>query len=80
MSLFGHVLLGGARLNASAAGLSDSHSGFATMLGGGFEAKLSPRVTARVLQADYLLSCIASRNQNSLRLDAGLVFHIGARQ
>jgi len=45
--------------------------------GGGFDLDLSPRITIRVFQADYLFTDNFSKTQNNVRVSTGLVFHFG---
>ena len=61
--------------------LTSSQTHFAMTIGGGFDYRLTHRLSLRPIQADYLLthfkeSDIANRpTQNNLRLSTGLVFH-----
>ena len=78
-NIFAHALLGGANLNATAGGVGDNSSGFATALGGGVDVHLTHRAAVRLFQTDYLLTRIAGNTQNNFRLSAGLVFHAGRK-
>jgi outer membrane protein OmpA-like peptidoglycan-associated protein len=55
-------------------------SSFAGALGGGFDVKLSNRISWRVLQGEYLLTRFSNANmsqQNNISAATGLVFHFG---
>jgi hypothetical protein len=45
--------------------------------GGGFDWDLSPRITIRVVQADYLNGSTFHTTQGDIRVSTGLVFHFG---
>jgi len=45
--------------------------------GGGFDVDLSPRITVRVFQADFLRNDTFGANQDDFRVSGGLVFHFG---
>jgi len=45
--------------------------------GGGFDWDFSPRITIRVVQADYFWSSTFGATQNDIRVSTGLVFHFG---
>ena len=77
VNLFAHTLVGGARLNASAGGVDDSSTSFAAAIGGGADLRLTPRVSWRMCQADYLLTRFADRSQNNLKLSTGIVIRFG---
>ncbi len=72
---FVHGLFGGARVSGSAFGLSASDTAFAWAAGGGVDAKLSPHVSIRVGQFDFLQTRFASTSQNNFRYSGGVVFH-----
>ena len=57
---------------------TNSDSSFAMAFGGGVDFKLSDKVAIRMIQADYVQTRFASDRQNSARLSAGIVFHIGS--
>jgi hypothetical protein len=67
---FGQALFGAAHGTA----FGTSNNGFAMAIGGGLDMNASPRFSIRVLQADYLLTHLASQSQNSIRISAGVVF------
>ena len=45
--------------------------------GGGFDWDFSPRITIRVVQADYLRSNTFGATQNNVRVSTGVVVHFG---
>jgi hypothetical protein len=77
---FVHALFGGVRasVSGSATGfgnLSASESGFAFMMGGGADAKLTKHIAVRLVQADWLHYSISGTSGNSnARISTGLVF------
>lgn len=79
-NFFVHALLGGARLNASALGVGDNSTSFATALGGGVDVKLTRRTAVRVFQTDYLLTRLAGNTQHNFRLSSGIVIRLGGSQ
>jgi len=67
-----HFLLGGAHVSGSGA--------FALAFGGGFDAKVTPHVAVRLIQADYVLTKFGTNtHQNNARISAGIVFRPGGR-
>ena len=67
-----HFLLGGAHVSGSGA--------FALAFGGGFDAKVTPHVAVRLIQADYMLTKFGTNtHQNNARISAGIVFRPGGR-
>lgn len=74
-SIFGHLLIGGARAGARASGLSTSDKSFAMAMGGGVDLSTSRHLSLRPLQADYLMTLFNARIQNNARISTGLVFH-----
>jgi len=72
---FVHALFGGAHLSAGFGDLSGGTNGFAMMMGGGADAKLSPHLAVRVIQADWVYYRFegVSLNKN-VRISTGLVF------
>lgn len=70
---FAHVLLGGTRVTVS--GLSGSTSAFTTAFGGGFDTKLTSRISYRLVQADWVLTHFAGSTQaKNARISTGIVF------
>ncbi len=99
---FGEVLLGAAHSNAYAnvfkqiygVSASNNNNGFAMVVGGGIDLRLSPKFTIRPIEADYLLTrfgstfvppastglpSISTLNQNSFRYLAGVDFTFGGK-
>lgn len=69
ISPFAHVLIGGAHF--SAPGYGDTS--FATALGGGFDMKVAPAISWRIIQGDYLLTHFGGTTENNARLSTGIV-------
>ena len=99
---FGEVLLGAAHSNAYAnvfkniygISRSNNNNGFAMVVGGGIDLRLSPKFTLRPIEADYLLTrfgvtyvppassglpSFSTLNQNSFRYLAGVDFTFGGK-
>jgi len=80
MSVFGHVLLGGAHVRADFSGVGGSatasKTNFTVIVGGGIDLGFSHHLAFRV-QPDYFLTQILDRSQNNFRLSAGVVFRFG---
>jgi outer membrane protein OmpA-like peptidoglycan-associated protein len=87
---FVHALFGGATLSDIQVSTSPSPSAFfnrsfsansfATALGGGLDANFNKHISARLFQAEYLMTRFTDNNdnkQNNLRASAGLVLHFG---
>ena len=87
MILFTQALVGEA---FGFSGLYPTHSGptpsadsLAFQPGGGADVPLTPHISLRVLQVDYLYTRLPNSSliyQNNLRIGAGIVFHKAARQ
>lgn len=82
---YGDFLLGGAHAGnswfPSGTSGSSSASSFAYATGGGLDLNLSPRISVRAVDAQYLHTAFpngASQFQHQLRLGAGIVLHFGA--
>jgi len=73
VSPFVHALFGGARLGASAGGVTTSSTSFASAIGGGIDVHPLPLVGLRLIQADYLTTHFGGTRQNNIRISAGLV-------
>lgn len=71
--LFIHALAGGARMNTSIAGFSDSDTSFAYAGGAGLEHKLL--MFRWRVQGDYLHTKLFGAKQSDIRLSTGLVFN-----
>jgi opacity protein-like surface antigen len=84
--LFGEALLGGAHISITpTGGKTFSNNAFAWKLGGGLDYRLTPMISVRLIQADYLGTRFGNKfsnnsTQNSLQLAAGFVFHFGSRK
>ena len=84
ISPFGHFLLGGAHVSASAATISAppynivlgfKDTAFASALGGGLDLGVLPFIALRPIQIDLLTTRFHSNTQNQPRISAGLVIH-----
>jgi hypothetical protein len=81
---FGQTLFGVAQALSNTY-LNGSQTDFAMTVGGGFDFRLSRRISVRPIQADYLLTHFnefqtfqlntSNSTQNNLRLSTGVVFH-----
>jgi len=72
---FVHALVGGFHASAGFGSFSASTNGFATMLGGGVDAKVAPHIAVRVVQADWVLwHAEGTTEKNTARVSTGLVF------
>src|SRR5262245_1948357 len=81
---YAHVLFGTSRLETkfafSGGGVSsETDSGLATALGGGFDLNLGQRWAVRVVQADYLRTNFNVLSPHNFRVSSGLVFRFGVR-
>lgn len=73
---FAHALFGGVHTTGSFAGVSASVSGFAMMIGGGVDFKMSDRLSIRAGQFDWMsLHANGNTDNNNFRYSAGVVFH-----
>jgi Outer membrane protein beta-barrel domain len=72
---FAHFLAGGFHSSAAAGGLTGSDGGFAMMLGGGVDVKVTQRLAVRGVQFDWLsLHANGGSSNNNARISTGLVF------
>jgi hypothetical protein len=82
---FVHALFGGVRLSGSQSGVSASFNGFTTMVGGGVDVKVAPRIAFRLIQADWVyfhfgsstiagLSVPSFSGSKNVRIATGIVF------
>jgi len=81
LTVFGHVLFGGAHTRADlvsnvTASASISVTSFALVVGGGVDIGISPRFALRI-QPDYFQSSILDRRQANFRVSTGMVFRFG---
>lgn len=54
--------------------VSDSETGFAGIIGGGVDIKISPRVDIRAIQFDYNPTRLGGETQHNFRVGVGVVF------
>lgn len=72
---FAHALFGGANLGAGFGGQSGSINAFAMLFGGGADAKISDRLSYRLVQVDWEgLHAMGSWSKKNVRLSTGIVF------
>ncbi len=72
---FAHALFGGCRSSASCGGISGTANGFAMMVGGGLDAKLTRHLSVRAVQFDWAsFRANGSSSNNNFRYTGGLVF------
>ena len=70
-----HALFGGFHASGSAGGSSVSTNGFAMLIGGGVDAKLTPHLALRAVQFDWMSLHAEGTTENSnVRISTGLVF------
>jgi len=84
---FGEINFGGARIaltaNNCSGDCSVSKNAFAMTVGGGFQIKMSKKISLRPVQAEYLYTRFGKENglnlgnQNSFRLKSGIVINWG---
>jgi peptidoglycan-associated lipoprotein len=82
---FGQVLAGvahsvGSPVRLPNPGAPNGTLAFAANAGGGLDLRVSPRVSLRLVEADYLVTTFnngVNDHQNILRISAGLVLHFG---
>ena len=70
---FGHLMAGFTAARVSGF-VSDSETGFAGVIGGGVDIKLSSRVDFRAIQLDYNPTRLGGETQHNFRVGIGLVF------
>ena len=78
---FGQVLLGlahssGTLVQGLNPGAANAGAAFAGIFGGGLDLHVKPRVSIRLIEADYLLTTFdngSNNHQNNLRINAGVV-------
>ncbi len=73
---FAHFLAGfaHAKLDANFAGVSESDTGFAAVIGGGIDIRLGKRADLRIIQFDYNPSRLFDETQHNYRIGVGIVF------
>ena len=76
-------LLGGDRGTVSVTSggttISGSNNAFAFTLGGGADIRLTPHVSLRAIQFEYLNTHFSGANQKNLRIQTGLVYRFGGK-
>lgn len=70
---FAHLMAGLANGRVSGF-VSDSETGFAGVIGGGLDVRLSDRVDFRLVQLDYNPTRLGGETQHNFRVGIGLVF------
>jgi len=82
ITVFAHVLVGGARVRADFNGVAGSatasNTNFTVIVGGGFDLGFAHHLAFRV-QPDYFRTKILDRGENNFRLSAGVVWKLGSR-
>jgi hypothetical protein len=83
VTIFGHFLAGEAHASngvfAGSTAASTSATSFALKAGGGIDLDISPRLSLRIVQADWLRTQFpngANDVQNHIQLGAGVVIHL----
>ena len=84
---FAHFLIGAARAETSAFGVSLSETALAAVVGGGIDINLNDSLAIRAVQADYLMTRFHTypqyfftglgERQNNFRFSAGIVIKLG---
>jgi opacity protein-like surface antigen len=73
-------LLGGEHNTLAVTGTSfPSANAFAFTLGGGTDVRLTPHVSFRAIQFEYLYTHFGGTKQNNLRIQTGLVYRFGGK-
>ncbi len=73
---FGPVLVGAERGGTNYLNISQPETRLAVLAGGGVDIAINPRVSLRLIQADYVMSRFSDTRQDNLRFSAGLVFNL----
>lgn len=83
LSVYAHALGGVAREKASigifGVDISESHTSFTLLAGGGLDLRLKDSLALRLPQVDWTYTSGEGQSQSGLRLSAGLVLRFGAR-
>lgn len=76
ISPFVHTLFGVSRLRADSGGPAFVENAFTFAAGGGVDLRVTRRLSARLLQADYLRRRFFGQNPDLFRVSAGLVLQL----
>jgi opacity protein-like surface antigen len=83
LSVYVHALGGVAREKASigifGVDISESHTSFTLLAGGGVDLRLKGFLALRLAQVDWAYTKVDGESQSGLRLSAGLVLRLGSR-
>ncbi len=63
---FGHAMVGGVRGGPEYLGISQPEFRFGVYAGGGLDVKVSPMISLRLIQADYLMSRFSGARQEAI--------------
>ena len=74
---FVHGMVGAVRGGPEYLDISKPEYRIGLIAGGGVDLKVSPRVSLRLIQADYLMTRFSSARQDNIRLSAGIVLRFG---
>lgn len=83
LSVYVHALGGVAREKASigvfGVDISESHTSFALLAGGGVDLRLRDSLALRLPQVDWAYTRVDGESRSGLRVSAGLVLRLGSR-
>jgi opacity protein-like surface antigen len=72
------ALFGGEKASATITGFpSTSTNAFAMTVGGGTDVRLTPHLSFRAIQFEYLYTHFSGAKQNNVRIQSGLVYRFG---
>jgi hypothetical protein len=71
---FAHAMAGFANFGVDVGAFDESESGFAAILGGGLDVKVSDRIDIRAIQVDYNPTRFDGVYQHNFRIGVGIVF------
>jgi len=72
------ALFGGEKASATITGFpSTSTNAFAMTMGGGTDVRLTPHLSFRAIQFEYLYTHFSGAKQNNVRIQSGLVYRFG---
>jgi hypothetical protein len=77
--VYSQALLGFAHANAGGRGFPTYHESVAWTAGGGFDYRVSERISLRLVQMEYVQTRLGNQVQHNLRAGTGIVFHFGGR-